>query len=212
MTKTDQSEIKSNLQLYYTKGTRSTRPRWLLEELGAPYDLQVIDMKKQEHKQNSYRAINPMGKVPVLQEGSLLIKESAAICLYLADKFIDQGLAPAFGTIGRGPYYQWISFAIATMEPAIIEEIRKKKCAEADGLYHSIPGATTEFSVAANTLESHLNDKDFILGDHLTTADILLGSVIIWAKNIKLLEEHPNIHRWATTLCQRPAYIRATKN
>ena len=210
MTKTEQAEIKSKLQLYYTKGTRSTRPRWLLEELEAPYELIHINLKEKEHKQDKYRTINPMGKVPVLQDGTQIIRESAAICLHLADKFIDQGLAPSLNSPHRGSYYQWITFAIATVEPAIIEEMRKKKCADQGIAYLPIHGATTEFSVAANTLEDHLNGKNFILGEHITAADIMLGSVMIWAQNMHLLEQHPVIQHWATVLSERPAYNRAT--
>ena len=86
------------LKLYHSAQSRSTRPRWLLEEIGAPYDLVYVDLSKQEHKTAQYLEIHPHGVVPALVDGDLGLMESGAICAYLADKFPAAHLAPAVGT------------------------------------------------------------------------------------------------------------------
>src|SRR5947207_15156799 len=102
------------LKLFYVPQTRSFRPRWLLEELGVPYEL--VKMTAAQTKTPEYLAVHPLGKVPALQDDGVTIFESAAIIAHLADKF---GLAPKAGTAQRGLYYQWIIFAMATLEPAV---------------------------------------------------------------------------------------------
>jgi len=106
--------------LYYMPGTRSTRPRWLLEELGIPYKLRRVDMRAGEHKTESFLAVNPLAKLPVLTQGNSTITESLAICLYLTDRYPEAGLAPAINMVGRAQYYKWVVFSIGTFEPAII--------------------------------------------------------------------------------------------
>src|SRR5580700_2709800 len=109
------------MKLYFAPRTRASRPRWLLEELGVPYELVRLDMAKKEHKEPSYLALHPHGAVPALTDGEVTIFESAAICLYLADKFPEKKLAPPVGSPARGLYYQWIIYGMATMEAPILE-------------------------------------------------------------------------------------------
>src|SRR5262244_1201632 len=109
------------MKLYHSAQSRSTRPRWLLEEIGAPYDLVRLDMSKQEQKAPAYLRINPHGTVPALVDGDLALMESAAICAYLADKFPAARMAPAVGTPERGRYYQWMFYAMATLEPPVLQ-------------------------------------------------------------------------------------------
>ena len=104
------------LKLFYIPNTRASRVRWMLEELGAPYELARIDWDTADSEQYR-REVHPLGAVPALQDGAQLIIESAAIIAYLADKFSDKGLAPPPGE--RGAYYQWIVYAMATLEPLV---------------------------------------------------------------------------------------------
>jgi len=92
------------MKLYYSPQTRAGRPRWLLEEIGAPYEIASLDLKKGEHKQPEYMKIHPHGAVPALIDGDLALFESAAICMYLADKYPEKKLAPALGTPARGEH------------------------------------------------------------------------------------------------------------
>ena len=121
------------MKLYSNPFSRGTRPRWLLEELGVPYALVHVDMKAGAHKEPGYRAIHPLGRVPALvEEDGRTVIESGAICLYLADKYIDRGLAPAFGSPARGAYYQWAFYAYATLEAPVTQYFTHTRSAPED--------------------------------------------------------------------------------
>ena len=109
------------MKLYCSPRSRSIRPRWLLEEIGAPCEVVNLDLTKGEHKTPEYMKIHPHGAVPALVDGDLAMFESAAICAYLADKFPEKQLAPAVGTPARGLYYQWMVYSMATLEPPVLQ-------------------------------------------------------------------------------------------
>ncbi len=111
--------------LYHSPHTRSTGALILLEELGAPYDLHVLNMKAGEQRQPAYLAVNPMGKVPALRHGDAIITEQVAVYLYLADLFPEAGLAPQIGDPLRGPYLRWMVFYAACFEPAVVDRAAK---------------------------------------------------------------------------------------
>src|SRR5580765_1002689 len=108
------------LTLYHSAQSRSVRPRWLLEEAGAPYALVRLSLQAGDHKKPEFLKINPNGAVPALVDGDVALFESAAICQYLADRFPEKRLAPPVGTPARGYYYQWIHFAMCTIEPPLV--------------------------------------------------------------------------------------------
>jgi hypothetical protein len=112
------------LTLYYSPQTRATGARILLEELGAPYDLHVLNMKAGEQRQPSYLAVNPLGKVPVVRHGAALVSEQVAIFIYLADLFPEAGLTPALDDPSRGSYLRWIAYYGSSFEPALIALFR----------------------------------------------------------------------------------------
>ncbi|MGZ3689032.1 MAG: glutathione S-transferase family protein, partial [Bdellovibrionota bacterium] len=101
---------------YFSPIDRSGKVRWLLEELGLPFELQELDFEKKENESPSHLAKHPMGAVPVLEDGGLVMFESNAICAYLADKYIEKGLAPAFTSPLRAAYQQWMYFSVATID------------------------------------------------------------------------------------------------
>ena len=107
------------MKLYYVPNTRAHRCRWLLEELEVPYELHRLDLAAGEHKQPPYLELQPHGAVPVLVDGETVVFESAAICLYLADRFPERGLAPRAGDPARGAYYQWLVYSISELEPPV---------------------------------------------------------------------------------------------
>ena len=112
------------LTLYHAAPSRSSIVRWMLEELGEPYDIHLLTLAKGEQLSPEYRAINPMGKVPALRHGEAIITESAAICTYLADEFASAELNIPAGDPGRGPYLKWLFFAPGCIEPAMMDQIR----------------------------------------------------------------------------------------
>jgi glutathione S-transferase len=117
--------------LYHAPNTRSTGARVLLEELGVPYTLKVLNMKAEEQRQPAYLAINPMGKVPAVRHGDALITEQVAVSLYLADLFPEAGLAPALDDPARGPYLRWLVYYASCFEPAVVDRYLKHEPAPA---------------------------------------------------------------------------------
>jgi len=198
------------MKLYHSRQSRSVRPRWLLEEIGEPYELVPVDISKQEHKTPQYLKIHPHGVVPALVDGELTLFESAAICAYLADKFPAARMAPALGTPERGRYYQWLVYSIATLEPPVLdiflntvmlpEAERSSKVAEA--------GRATLAEVAG-VIANALGGKPFMLGDSLTAADVMIGSTLAWGQFMGLLAEQPVLSDYVQRLSSRPAFQKA---
>src|SRR6266436_4427802 len=115
------------ITLYHSPNTRSSGALILLEELGAPYDLHVLNMKAGEQRRAEYLAVNPMGKVPAIKHGDALVTEQVAIFLYLADLFPEAKLAPPLGDPLRGPYLRWMAFYGACFEPAVTDRFMKRE-------------------------------------------------------------------------------------
>lgn len=198
------------MKLYHAAQTRSIRPRWLLEEIGAPYSLVRLDMSKGEHKSPAYMKIHPHGAVPALVDGDLTLFESAAICAYLADKFPEKHLAPAVGTPARGLYYQWMFYTMATLEPPVIEVVlHTVMLPEAERSAAAAEAGRTKFTQVAQVLGQALSGKNFILGDQFSVADVMVGSTLTWAQMMGILSGHPVLEAYVGRLATRPAFQRA---
>ncbi len=198
------------MKLYHSSQSRSVRPRWLLEEIGAPYELVKTELSKGDHKTPAYLKIHPHGAVPALVDGDLTVFESAAICAYLADKFPEKHLAPPVGTPARGRYYQWMFYAMATLEPPVLQVfMHTVMLPEAQRSAAVAEEGRTKFAEVARVLEQALDGKSFLLGEQLTAADVMIGSMLAWAKFMGLLNGHPTLEDYATRLSARPAYQRA---
>ena len=199
------------LKLYHSSQSRSVRPRWLLEEIGAPYELVRLDMSKQEHKTPEYKRVHPHGAVPALVDGDLAMFESAAICAYLADKFPEAQMAPRIGTPERGRYYQWMVYSIATLEPPVIDIFMNTvMLPEAERSTEAVDKARTKFVEVAQVLENTLGSKPFLLGERFSAADVMIGSSLVWGQFLGLLEGRPVLAEYAQRLSTRPAYQRAS--
>ena len=198
------------IKLYFAPRTRATRPRWILEELGVPFELVQLDLSKGEHKQMSHLRLHPLGRVPVLVDGDVTIFESAAICLYLADKYIDKKLAPAFGSEARALYYQWIVFAATELEPPIAEYANHTSFLPEDKRNPDIAAAAKEKALAAiKVVENGMLGKMYLVNDKFSAADIVLGSILRWADSMKLLTNAPDIQSWLYELKSRAAFKKA---
>lgn len=198
------------MKLYYAPKTRSNRPRWLLEELGVPFEIVTVDLEKGAHKQPDYLKVHPHGQVPALQDGPITLIESAAICMYLADKFPEKGLAPAVGTPERGLYYQWILYTIATVEPAL-GQIGQHTAFLPEG--KRSPELAEEgrkrFAEAARHLEQWLTGKSYLLGEKFSAADVVIGTLLNWGRALGVLAEYPTLDAYASRLRDRPAFKKA---
>jgi glutathione S-transferase len=201
------------MKLYYVPRTRATRPRWLLEELGVPYQLERLDVAAGENRRPEYLRLNPYGHVPTLVDGEVVVYESAAICLYLADKFIDHGLAPRFGSPLRGLYYQWMVFSMATLEPLIVTAYdHESRLPEAERVPAIAQGARKHFREVAGGLDQALGDREVLVGDTFTAADVMIASILAWSRLLGLLSDHPRLSDYAKRLMSRPAARRARED
>lgn len=198
------------MKLYYSPQTRAGRPRWLLEEIGAPYELATLDMSKGEHKAADYMKIHPHGAVPALVDGDLALFESAAICMYLADKYPEKKLAPAVGTPARGLYYQWMLYSMATLEPPVLQIfLNTAMLPEAERSAAVVEKAKAQFADVARVLANALAGRSFILGEQFSAADVMIGSTLGWAGMMGLLGDQPTLQAYVKRLSERPAFQRA---
>ncbi len=188
--------------LYHSPNTRSSGVLTLLEELDAPYDLQILNMKAGEQRQPAYLTVNPMGKVPAVMHGDALITEQVAIFLYLADLFPEAGLAPSLTDPLRGPYLRWMVYYAACFEPAIVDRAAKRE-----------PGTAAmspygDFDIMLDTLVAQLAKGPFLLGERFSAADVLWGGALAWTTMFKLVPERPEIAAYISRVGARPAVAR----
>ncbi len=200
------------VKLYYVPKTRAMRPRWLLEELGVPYELVRMDASKRETHTEAYLRINPLGHVPALEDGGTILVESAAIVMHLADRFADKGLAPAPGTPERGRWYQWIVNAMATLETQVAAVSDQGRLPPEERNEAAVERAKARFHKEAALAEQHLAGKQFVMGDRFSAADVVLGSVLGWARMIGLCEGLPACAAYAKAMLGRPAAKKARED
>jgi len=199
------------LKLYYIPKTRSSRARWMLEELGVPYEL--VRMTFEDARTPEYRRIHPLGAVPALSDDESTVIESAAIIAYLADRFPERGFAPPISSPQRGAYYQWIIYSMATLEPCIIAFVaHTSKRPERDRLPIVAEDSRAEFLRAAQPVDAVIRNRTFLLGDQISAADIVLGSVVSWASMAKLIDDFSGLQAYVNRLRARPAFQAARKD
>lgn len=204
--------MKNNdITLYYYPGTRATKVKWMLEELGVNYQTNLIDLPKGKHKTKTYSSIHPLQKVPALQINRITLFESQAICLYLADYYSYLKMAPQLTSPTRSQYYQWIALATNSLEPALIEQIKAKRAQDLGIELLDIGAAEISFEKVMAYIEKMLKNKQFLIGEGFTTADLILASVLIWADKSNLLSEYVKTKTWLQNILQRPAFVRAVK-
>ncbi|MGY3404436.1 glutathione S-transferase [Bradyrhizobium sp. GM5.1] len=169
----------NRITLYYSPQTRATGTRVLLEELGAPYDLRVLNMKAGEQRQPAYLAINPLGKVPAIHHRNALVTEQVAITIYLADLFPQAGLTPALNDPLRGPYLRWIAYYGASFEPALIDKFMQREPAPITQSPYA------DYDIMLGALEAQLSKGPYLLGERMTGADVLWGVAFSWDHDVR---------------------------
>jgi len=198
------------IKLYYRSNTRASRPRWVLEELGLPYELVRIEDKSANAPGSSYLKVHPHGTVPAMADGDLVMHESAAICAYLADRYPDRKLAPGYDSPDRAIYYQWLFYGMTTVEPELMKVFMNTvRLPEANRSKAVLEEATKAFHATAEVLSAALKDKDFLLGTQFTAADIVVGSMMGWAGFMGLTKDYPVLTKYVERLSQRPGYQRS---
>ena len=195
------------LTLYHAAPSRSSIVHWMLEELGEPYDIHLVSFKKGENRQPAFLAINPMGKLPALRHGDVVITEAAAICTYLADEFPKSKLNVPVGDPRRGVYLKWLFFGPSCVEPAISERAFPRK--------DPPPPATLgfgDFDTVVDVLAKGAGAANpYLMGAQFTAADVIIGSGLRWGMMFKLLPEREEFKTYVARLEERPALKRATE-
>lgn len=200
------------MKLYFNKFSRGTRPRWLLEELGVPYELVNVDMRAREHKSEAYLRVHPLGKVPAMEFDGEPMIESAAICMHLADLFPEAGLAPAVGTPDRARYYEAVLFAMTTLEP-LVAKVAEHAPGGMGAPERRDPAQEAEARAALGTvldvIEAWIGEASFLCGERFTAADVVLGSVLAWGARLGIGADRPRLAAYVARLTARPAFQRA---
>ncbi len=188
--------------LFHAPNKRSSGALALLYELGADFDLQVLDFNKSEQLAPAYLAINPMGKVPAVKHGDALISEQVAVFIYLADLYAEAGLAPAIGDRLRGPYLRWIAFYGSCFEPALIDRALKREQAPRGMSPYA------DYDTTLKTLTDQLARGPWLLGDRFTAADVLWGTALTWTTGFKLVPLQPPIAEYVARWNARESVAR----
>lgn len=197
------------LKLYYMPQTRATRVRWLLEELGLPYELQHIDLfagdaEKPEYKKN----IHPHGRVPAIEIDGHVMFESCAICHWLTDQFPEKGLAPDLTSVARQEYEQWMFYLPAMMEPPVWENfLHTRLLPEEKRIPDLIPWNVARFQEIIQVLNDALGNKNYLVDNKFTTADLLVGGAI--AASQEFIADFPTLLNYTKRLTERDAYKKA---
>ncbi|EKE83430.1 glutathione S-transferase family protein [Idiomarina xiamenensis] len=191
------------LTFYTNPESRGCIVRRMLEELAVPYETVALDYAGQM-KTAEYLAINPLGKVPAITHGKLVVTETAAICAYLADAFIDKRLAPALSSAQRGIYYRWLFFAAGPLEMVTTA----KACGWNLNENPQMVGSGS-YEDTVDALEQALADGPYICGEQFTAADVYVGSHVSWGIQFKTLPERSIFKDYADRLAKRPAFQRA---
>ena len=192
------------LTLYHAVPSRSMITRWMLEEVGEPYDVHLVSLANGENRAAGYLAINPMGKVPALRHGDVVITENSAICTYLADAFPKAGLNVPVGDPRRGVYLKWLFFGPSCIEPAMIDRAHPRKEEPRRGML-----GYGDFETAMNVVAKGVAAGRYLMGDQFTAADVVIGSNIRWGTIFKLIPERPEFLAYSERIAARPAAKRA---
>jgi glutathione S-transferase len=199
-----ENAMADTLTFYTNPMSRGRIARWMLEEIGQPYETIVLDYGT-TMKAPEYLAINPMGKVPAIKHGDTVITEGAAICTYLADAFPQAGLAPAFGSKERGAYYRWLFYGAGPVEAMASNTALGVNVPEEK---RGTVGYGSREQVI-DVLEKAVTGREFLLGDRFSAADVYTGSQIGWGLQFGTIDKRPAFEAYVARISGRPAAIRA---
>jgi glutathione S-transferase len=192
--------------LYMSPMSRGRMVHWMLEELGAPYRIELVNLEKTEQKRSAYLSINPMGKVPAIVHKGAVVTETGAILTYLADAFPAAGLAPPLSDPARGPYLRWMFFAASCIDSAMIDRMLARPIPER-------PGAIGygKHEDVFDTLEKALNPGPYLLGQKFTSPDLFICGQLGFGIMVKGLEPRPVFQAYVERIQQRPAAQRVNE-
>jgi len=191
-----------SLVLYHHPFSRAATVLWMLEEVGVDHELRFVDLLAGAHKAPEVLALNPMGKLPILTDGDQVVTEVAAIGLYLADRYALGRLAPNVDDPKRGTYLRWSFFAPSVIEPGAMAKMNNWEAKPSQAGW-----GTHEAMLQA--IESAIGDRQYLLGDSFSMADMIFGGTLRYMLRFKMLEPRPALTGYAERLAARPALQRA---
>jgi glutathione S-transferase len=194
-----------HVTFFYAPQSRATGTLALLEALQADYDIHLLDLKAGTQRRPEYVAINAMGKVPAIRHGDAVVTEQVAVTIFLADLYVDRGLAPALDDPLRGPYLRWIAFYGSCFEPAITDRSLERDAGDPTssgyGSYDSV----------MDTLAAQLAEGPWLFGERFTAADVLWGTALAWTLQFGLVPDRPVFRDYAARVAAVPAVARAAE-
>ena len=188
--------------LYHHPYSRAANVVWMLEEVGVLWEVRPVDIMKGAHKAPDLVALNPMGKLPILTHGDTVVTESAAIALYLADRYAYGRLAPRVDEAARATYLRWSLFAPSVIEPGSMAK-------QAGWAYKESQAGWGSYDVMLKTMESAIEDRAYLLGDNFSMADVIFGGTLRYMLAFNMIEARPSFSAYAERLAQRPALKKA---
>ena len=191
-----------SIELYHNPFTRAANVVWMLEEVGVPYTTHHVDLKAGAHKTPAMLALNPMGKLPILVDDGVVVTESAAIALYLADRYASGRLAPALQDPARATYLRWALYAPSVIEPG---------CAAHASGWEGRPGSLGwgTYGSMLDTMEAALTPGPYLLGDAFSMADVVFGGTVRFMLQFRMLEPREAFVAYVARLEARPALVAA---
>lgn len=188
------------IKLYWCPQTRAQRVIWMLEEAALDYDPIVIDIRDPDRAPDmEFLSASPMSKVPAIIDGDVKLSESAAICLYLADKYSEKKLAPATNSSLRGQYLYWMLYTPAVVEPAMAEKFAGREP-------NTVQNGWGSFDLMISTFETAVKSGPWILGDTFSAADVMVGSSACFMQQFGMLDDSDVLKAYADRCMKRPAY------
>lgn len=191
-----------SIVLFHHPFSRAANVVWMLEEVGVPYELRFVDIMKGDQKSPELLALNPMGKLPTLTDGDAVVSESAAIGLYLADRHSYGTLAPKVDDPARAAYLRWSLFAPSVIEPGLMAK-------HSGWSFKDGQAGWGAFDAMLAAMEHAVSDRDYLLGDKFSMADVIFGGTIRFMLDFKMLEARPTFVAYADRLRGRAASKRA---
>ena len=191
------------MKLFWHPNTRAVRALWLLEESGLDYEPVIIKIGEPDAPRDpDFLKASPMGKVPAFADGDVFLSDSAAIALYVADKYPQTELAPAINDPSRATYLYWMIYTPGVIEPAMTEKVGGWPA-------NKTRSGWGDFDLMIKTLAEGIGDGPWILGEQFTAADVMCGSSANFMRQFGLLPEIPVLEAYASRCAERPAYQRS---
>lgn len=198
------------MKLFGFKGTRSNRVEWMLQEVGAAYDFVKVDLLSGEHRKPDHVGRHAHALVPAFEDGNVHIIESAAACLYLADKLADKGLAPAAGSPERARYYQLSVYAVSTLDETVVPLFFQKVVYPPEQRKPEVVDQKMPiWETAAAFLTRELGEGPYFLGKSFSAVDVIVGYDLALAAKAGLLKGHPALEAYTERVTSREAFKKA---